>query len=281
MKRDDNMKNKNIPFIIITIFIIFVSLITVNEIFPIVKEKEMKERVFNEFDDNISELEKSIIGIIPKSESGEYTSYTGIGSGVIFEKQDNRYYVLTALHVIDYENSTFKAFTKNTNFSGKIIQPDNRINFMIPDEEYYSSLLDLNVEYKSETTDLAIVSFTSDEDLPVLEFETSNINIGDKIICIGHPEGNRYVTTYGYITSNLKDSSYVTNISKMKIRDKVIEHNAYMNHGNSGGAAINENLKLVGINVGGSFTLLNHYKKGYMIPFDIVKSNIKTWKNQQ
>ena len=53
-----------------------------------------------------------------------------------------------------------------------------------------------------------------------------------------------------------------------------------MNYGNSGGAAINENLKLVGINVGGSFTLLKHYKKGYMIPFDIVESNIKTWKTQ-
>lgn len=113
---------------------------------------------------------------------------------------------------------------------------------MIPDEKYYSSLLDLTVEYKSETTDLAIVSFTSDEELPVLEFETNNLNIGDKIICIGHPEGNRYVTTYGYITSNLKDSSYVTNISNIKIHDKVIEHNAYMNHGNSDGATINEKL---------------------------------------
>ena len=46
---------------------------------------------------------------------------------------------------------------------------------MIPDEKYYSSLLDLTVEYKSETTDLAIVSFTSDEELPVLEFETNFI----------------------------------------------------------------------------------------------------------
>jgi S1-C subfamily serine protease len=241
----------------------------------------MKKRVFNEFDDKISELEKSIIGIVPKNELGEEIRYTGIGSGVIFEKHDNKYYALTAAHVVDYENSTFKAFTRNTNFSGTIIQPDNRINFMIPDDNYYSSLLDLTVEYKSETTDLAIVSFTSDEELPVLEFETSNINIGDKIICIGHPEGNRYVTTYGYITSNLKDSSYVTNISNMKIRDKVIEHNAYMNHGNSGGAAINENLKLVGINVGGSFTLLNHYKKGYMIPYDIVQTNINDWRNKQ
>ena len=274
------MKNKNAVFIMLSILVVVIAFVIVKEVIPIVNENNSKNRIFIEFNDKISELEKSIIGIIPKNELEGNTSYAGIGSGVIFEKQANRYYAITALHVVDYENTTFKAFTRNTNFSGEIIRPDNKINFMIPDEKYYSSLLDLTVEYKSETTDLAIVSFTSEKELPVLEFETNNLNIGDKIICIGHPEGNRYVTTYGYVTSNLKDSSYVTNISKIKIYDKVIEHNAYINHGNSGGAAINENLKLVGINVGGSFTLLKHYKKGYMIPFDIVESNIKIWKNQ-
>ena len=274
------MKNKNATFIMLSILVVVVAFVVVKEVIPIVNENDSKNRIFSEFDDKISELEKSIIGIIPKNESGEYPSYTSIGSGVIFEKEANKYYAITALHVVDYENSTFKAFTRNTTFSGEIIQPDNKINFMIPDEKYYSALLDLSVEYKSETTDLAIVSFTSDEELPVLEFETNNLNIGDKIICIGHPEGKRYVTTYGYITSNLKDSSYVTNISKIKIHDKVIEHNAYMNHGNSGGAAINENLKLVGINVGGSFSLLKHYKKGYMIPYDIVQKNINDWRNK-
>ena len=44
--------------------------------------------------------------------------------------------------------------------------------------------------------------------------------------------------------------------------------------------AINENLKLVGINVGGSFSLLKHYKKGYMIPYDIVQKNINDWRNK-
>ncbi len=81
------MKNKNLLFIIISMFIIFVSLFTLKEIVPIVKEKEMKKRVFNEFDNKISELEKSVIGIIPKNELAEYIRYKGIGSGVIFEKQ--------------------------------------------------------------------------------------------------------------------------------------------------------------------------------------------------
>ena len=87
---------------------------------------------------------------------------------------------------------------------------------------------------------------------------------------IGHPEGNRYQITYGYIKSGLKDIR----------NDKVLEHNAYMKHGNSGGVALTENMKIARINIAGSFTLLGHYKVGYMIPYDIVEDNIKTWNNQ-
>ena len=88
---------------------------------------------------------------------------------------------------------------------------------------------------------------------------------------IGHPEGNRYCITYGYIQSGLKDIT----------GDKVIEHNAYMKQGNSGGVALTENMKIAGINIAGSFTLLGHYKTGYMIPYDIVQDNINYWRNKQ
>ncbi len=37
---------------------------------------------------------------------------------------------------------------------------------------------------------------------------------------------------------------------------------------------------IVGINIAGSFTLLGHYKAGYMIPYNIVKNSITVWKNQ-
>ena len=88
---------------------------------------------------------------------------------------------------------------------------------------------------------------------------------------IGHPEGNKYKITYGYIKSEL-----------INVRgDKVIEHNAYMKQGNSGGVALSENMKIVGINISGKFTLLGHFRFGYMIPCDIVEDNINTWKEQK
>ena len=39
-------------------------------------------------------------------------------------------------------------------------------------------------------------------------------------------------------------------------------------------------MKIAGINISGEFTLLGHFKSGYMIPYDIVKDNIKIWKSQ-
>ena len=141
------------------------------------------------------------------------------------------------------------------------------MNFKIPDEKYYDSLLDGKIEYISKTDDLAILSFKYDGNLTVLNFETNKLSKNDKIMVIGHPEGNRYRISYGYIKSELKNV----------MGDKVIKHNAYMKQGNSGGVALTENMMIAGINISGNFTMLGHFKFGYMIPFDIVNNNIKTW----
>ena len=47
------------------------------------------------------------------------------------------------------------------------------------------------------------------------------------------------------------------------------------------GVAINENMKIIGINVGGTFTVTGHFFKGYMIPYYIVIDNINEWKSNK
>ena len=261
------MKNKNITFIIISIIVVIAIFIFINEIIPIINEN--KSRVFTDMQDKSDSVIRGIVGIIPESGTSSLSSHNGVGSGVIFDKIDNTYYVVTAKHVIDVDNSKFKIFTKDTEFSGQTIEADDNVNFEIPNEEYYESLLDGKIEYISDTTDLAILSFEYDGDLTVLTFENNRLSKNDKLMVIGHPDGNRYQISYGYIKSNLKN-----------VRgDKVIAHNAYMRQGNSGGVALTENMKIAGINISGSFTLLGHYKAGYMIPYDIVIDNINKWRN--
>lgn len=77
-------------------------------------------------------------------------------------------------------------------------------------------------DYVSQTDDLAILSFKYDGDLTVLDFDNKELSVNDRIMVIGHPEGNRFRINYGYIKSDLKN-----------VRgNKVIEHNAYMKQGN-------------------------------------------------
>ena len=261
------MKNKNVLFIVISVFLLILAFIVIKEIIPIINEKESKNRIFNDMEVKSNDVIKGIVGIIPENDIDGLTNHNGVGSGVIFDRKENTYYVVTAKHVVDVENSKFKIFTKDTKFSGQNVKTDDNIIFEIPDDNYYKSLLDGKVEYLSNTTDLAILSFEYDGDLNVLEFENNKLSKNDKVMVIGHPEENRYQITYGYIKSGLKN-----------VRgDMVIEHNAYMKQGNSGGVALTENMKIAGINISGSFTLLGRYKVGYMIPYNIIQNNINDW----
>ncbi|MCR5607446.1 MAG: serine protease [Lachnospiraceae bacterium] len=274
-----SLNNNKSVFIGVTLGI--VAAVSCSIIVPVLHEKKCKNRVYKDMQSKAETIEQSVIGIIPETKTDGAVSHDGIGSGVIFEKNENIYYAVTAAHVVENDNSSYKIFTRNTEFSGQSVKADENASvvFEIPDENYYESLLDGKVEYKSDTTDLAIVSFETEEELPLLEFEDSKIEKGNRIMCIGHPEGNRYEKTYGTITSGLKTATTVSKLSGTKSTDKIYEHNAYLNFGNSGGVAISENMKIAGINNGGEFTKAGHFSKGFMIPYDIVEENIEKWKN--
>ena len=263
------MKNKKLVFVILSVIAIVIPFCIINEIVAIRNEKDSQNRIFKEMQKESKEVIRGIVGIIPETKKDDNISHNGIGSGVIFDKKDNTYYIVTAKHVIENKDSKFKIFTKDTEFKGQTIKASDKVNFEIPDSEYYDSMLNGKIEYISDSTDLAILSFEYDGELSILNFETEKLSIKDKLMVIGHPEGERYKITYGYIKSDLK-----------KVRgNKVLEHNAYMKPGNSGGVALTKNMKIAGINIAGTFTLTGHFKTGYMIPYDIVQENINNWKN--
>lgn len=252
--------------VVILFFIVMIGIIF--ELVPYINEGNYISRTFNDLKDKIEEPLKGVIGIIPESEEEGLKSHNGYGSGVIFERDGNTYYAVTAKHVVSENNSKFKIFTVDTDFSGEVINVDD-IDIEIPDDNYYESLLDSKIEYMSDTCDLAILSFQYDGELTVLEFENKEIKLNDRVIVIGHPEGDRYKVSYGYIKSGLEKYE----------NEYIIKHNAYMEKGNSGGVALSEDMKIIGINIAGSFSLFGSYKMGFMIPYDIVINNINEWRN--
>ena len=269
------MNKKTLAITVVLLLLMIVFLVT-EIVLPSKHEKECKERVFEDLIEIAEDTKNSVIGIVSENNNESQISHNGLGSAVIFKKDGNKYYALTALHVIEKE-SNYKVFTINTKFSGKTIKADENVSFEIPDEEYYKSLLDAKIEYTSEINDLAIISFVDEEELKVIELETDNPKKGSRVIAIGHTESNRYNVTYGYITSALKEVKLTTKGTNMSKTDKVFKHNAYLNYGNSGGALINENGKLVGINIGGTFNKFGYFDEGYMLPLTIIKEELDKW----
>ena len=220
------MKKKIIIAIVLfcSVSIIFLTLY----LLPMMYEKECKERVYSDLQDVVQEAKKSVIGVIPvKSDVGN-VSLNGLGSGVIFEKSGNTYYAITAAHVLEKDAISFKLFTILTPYQGQTIQASDTVSFVIPDESYHNSLIDAKVEYISDTDDLAILSFESTDKLEVIEFEEKNDFIGERIVAIGHPNGNHYQCSYGSILSNEKEIMIKLPTGESRT-EKVVEHDAYLN----------------------------------------------------
>ncbi|MBQ6569091.1 MAG: trypsin-like peptidase domain-containing protein [Clostridia bacterium] len=248
---------------IAAISILFVLLI----VLPAVEEYNSKKRVFSDLQIRLDEVSSTVIGILPKTVEGGVVIYGSGGSGVIFERDKNTYYALTAAHVVADENASYKAYTVFNEYSDKV------------DENFYYKLADVNIEYISPTTDLAVVSFYYGEELNVARLENNMPNRFDRIMCIGHPDGKKQTVSYGYITSDLKR----VGISNTDLHSRsvyyVLEHNAYLNSGSSGGPAFSENMKLAGINTGGLFGIFGRFRKGYLMPCDQLSECIMQWKD--
>jgi serine protease Do len=155
-----------------------------------------------------------------KPKEHDYERY-GMGSGIIVEKKENQYYILTNNHVIK---------------GGKQIQvilSDNR--------EYKAAVVGID-----ERKDLALVSIKTDEKLPVAKLGDSGaLRVGDLVVAIGNPYGWQSSVTSGMVSALARRLDRNANLSNVS---DFIQTDAAINPGNSGGALVNLRGEVVGIN---------------------------------
>jgi Do/DeqQ family serine protease len=178
-------------------------------------------------------------------EEGEREFRTqGLGSGVIVRQDGNTYYVLTNAHVIGEADSIVVTLDDGREYDATLIGSDER-------------------------KDLALVSIETREDLSVAVFGDSNtLRVGDWVLAIGSPFGFQSTVTAGIVSALGRRGGPAGNISDF------IQTDASINRGNSGGALVNLQGEVVGINTwitsqtGGSVGL------GFSIPINNVKGAI-------
>ena len=175
-------------------------------------------------------------------ETREYETQ-GLGSGVIVKEIDNKYYVLTNNHVIGDADKISVILNDKTEINAELIGTDER-------------------------KDLALVSIQSDRKLPVIKIGNSeDLYVGDWVLAVGSPLGYESTVTAG-IVSAIGRSGPDNNISDF------IQTDASINQGNSGGALVNLDGELVGINTWIATTTGVSIGLGFSIPVNNVKSAI-------
>ena len=168
----------------------------------------------------------------------------GTGSGFIISKEGH---IVTNHHVV--ANTT----------SIKVTLADGRV-------------FDAILVGSNEPSDIAIIKINADSDLPVAQLGNSDeLRQGDWVLAIGNPYGFDHTVTSGIVSAlgrNVTDSQGST-VSTAEL----IQTNAAINQGNSGGPLINMKGQVIGIN-----TAIIPYAQG--IGFAIAIDGVKDILNQ-
>lgn len=165
----------------------------------------------------------------------------GLGSGVVVDANGT---ILTNFHVVEGADKITIAMSDNKTYEAKVVGLD-------------------------QPSDLAVLKIEA-ENLPFLTLGDSDaVRVGDIVLAIGNPLGIGQTVTAGIISAKgrrtgLSDGSY----------EDFLQTDAPINRGNSGGALVNLNGELIGINSqilsggpsGGSIGI------GFSIPSNMAKS---------
>lgn len=245
-------------------------------LYMILKPIANKNTIYPELQSKITDgVLSANVYIMRQFQEENSIGYSSGFSGVIFKRDNDKYYILTAYHafyperndsliVLEYKDQTIAEYMNSGNqFMGIT--------------DYYSQFPLAKVEYYDEKYDLAILSFVSDTKLNAISVSDSNPKYNDKIFSISNPMGEeRNKITYGKILSK---SPVPFGKGNEGLEHNILRHSAYINIGSSGSALLNENLEIVGINLGGSENIFRNFLYGMAIPSEDINEFLEEWKN--
>nr|WP_224482583.1 trypsin-like peptidase domain-containing protein [Robertkochia sp. 3YJGBD-33] len=164
--------------------------------------------------------------------------------------------------------------------SGVIISPDGYIvtnNHVIANSSELQITLNNNKTYKAELigadaeTDIALLKVEAEEELPFLVFGDSNYTqIGEWVLAVGNPFNLTSTVTAGIISAKARDlNEYDTKFQSF------IQTDAAVNPGNSGGALVNINGELIGINTAITSSTGSYVGYSFAVPSNIAKKVVE------
>lgn len=177
----------------------------------------------------------------------------GHGSGVIASRQG---FILTNYHVIEGYETVGVLFSSDSDGDDILLADVVRVD---------------------QIADLALLKLKGPRPgLVSINPAKSKPKIGDDVHAIGHPYGEDWTYTRGYVSQYRKNYAWQSGIADHHVAD-VIQTQTPINPGNSGGPLLNDNGELIGINSFG-----NSQAEGinFAVSLDTVSSFLKLKTNR-
>lgn len=166
--------------------------------------------------------------------------FRALGSGVVIDAAKG--YVVTNNHVVDNATKIQVQLSDGRKYDAKVIGKDPR-------------------------SDIALIQLNDAKNLTAIKLaDSDNLRVGDYTVAIGNPYGLGETVTSGIVSALGRSGLNVENY------ENFIQTDAAINRGNSGGALVNLNGELIGINTailapdGGNIGI------GFAIPSNMVKN---------
>lgn len=163
----------------------------------------------------------------------------GTGSGVIINADG---YIITNNHVIKNAHELSVTLNNNKTYVAELIGADSK-------------------------TDIALLKIDAESDLPFVTFSDSDqAKIGEWVLAVGNPFNLTSTVTAGIISAKSRD---------LTGGQSFIQTDAAVNPGNSGGALVNTNGELVGINTAISSQTGSYIGYSFAVPSNIARKVVE------
>src|SRR5438132_1998038 len=165
-------------------------------------------------------------GVVHITATGQTTDAFGgtqvqqaVGSGFVIDKAGH---IVTNYHVVEGAASVEVSFSNNESMKAKVVGKD-------------------------PATDIAVLKVDTPSRAlrPLTLGDSSAVRVGDQVIAIGNPLGYDRSVTSGIVSAVQRSITAPNQVSTI---GHVIQTDAALNHGNSGGPLLNADGKVIGVN---------------------------------
>jgi len=173
----------------------------------------------------------------------DYRMKHSLGSGVIISDDG---FILTNFHVVERASLIRVMMSDETTHEARVIAVD-------------------------EINDLALIKIDVEDPLPAIAFaRDDDLMLGETVITLGNPFGLAHTVTVGVLSAKNREARYNGQV----LYSDILQTDAAVNPGNSGGPLINLDGELIGINVAIHQEAQNI---GFAMPVKRAKSLLGRW----